>query len=750
MRPGDRLSKNSQLDLYLVKNSGTPIISDAKSSWEINDASYLLKTVSAITLSFFIECSSLLWIINCGKVISRINGLGYGIKVTYTFSSKLFPITRVAFISMLLYIPCGFFGMTHVWCIFMITLLALSFTGYFMAVHAVNVLDKMMVLENVVSSYCRAIKKVQLSLSGRELLHPLPPMHKLEEYLMRQYRLEDKHIAMSHVRSTLSATLLSLRDTIREAGAALCDDEIDLSGRLDDNGSSSQSSGQQYSTSRIQSTADDTFHRMLPLVLEMHIKAWSGCFSDTTRAGSCYSDYIKLSETFGRLYKMWLSLSHMCVLDGALDEALLYLGKLTYKCEGWSTCDGAKAFAHLHETGATIADKTDSSLSESFFESRTKLSELKIQLEDSLSRVYLCEDELAKVAIPLLAYSQHGGPSPEDTCNDDARQIVASLTRGDLLRVLESCRDALSILRGRGIANQTAAADPSTRKWNIPSEEQLSESVSTLSGLVQRLEEHHRSYVSSRASEILQTAQHCSDEKTHHCIVDRKPQSVRQAATEESNKDADETSQQATTNKYRIDELTSFGDEDSRPFLPVTVSSDSRLLIARLPIDVLTANVLSDAEIKVLDDQKTSKNMQAFTEDALLAQISHKLMTELGEQMMLSSGCREEVERRLDGAEGDVDNSVETTPSSEKTLVHSPPLCCDDDSHNPAPPTVPPVECRGMVAGGEADLTHPPAIYNMTRGGFRGELSCVLAAVYDNHHHFVHGDSSSDDESGAG
>lgn len=684
----------------------------------------------AIAIFISVKCSSLIWRFTTAKVITRmhVQGLCVGIQPSDTLIFDILLLTTEFIILTISYKFCGLFGSPFISYITIIFFLIFSLAGYLMSFYCTRILDKTAVLRNIILSYCRAIKKMQLSLSGRELLHPLPPINRLEVYILSQYDIKDQRIAMSAARVALSTSMLLVRANLLKAGDELYRGQRELRNPVIDNASHCQSPKNWRSTSMLQAIGEDTLNRLLPQILELHIHTWNGHYLKT-------HEKIVLCEVWKDFCKMWQSLVHLSNFNSVLDSALIELDLLNHSSSRMSGGD-VKYFDQLNNVGSSsYRDHTDTRVADNLINIRTKMATLKMQLEDALARIFLCEEELAKVSVPLLSYSQQGRSNCEDTSAAGLLLKEASLTRGDMSEILESCRNALSLLRGKGLVSTTI--DHDTRLWNVPSSEQLTESVSTLSEFVGLLEEQLSYYASSNASE------------TQQCV------SLRQACDERTSigKENKYTKMSGSTADYTghlaghdqshpppILEPTSFGDDESRQQWHLgTLSSPTDKSYADLPIDILTADVLSDAEIKVMNDHMVERTTQLFAEHMKISVLSRKLVTELGQQMILANGCRAEVERPLHDSLPGAIQSLSACDFDRKEAVAD---ISDKQTTSPLLHTE-----ETLFPQHVQQVSSNPSPCGTASFGLRSELSSVLAAVSEHRKHFIHGDSSSDSES---
>ena len=790
MKPGDRISsRNSQLDAYLARESD---ILDEKShvgkkagkSWDIITLANTIalgRIVGEILLTSVLLIASLSWKLCNRNVTFRMQSLGFRpLPDTYDTPHALAATAVIVIIYPIIAIHYRSFWL---FCILLIILCTPVCLAYAASSFLHSILDQYLTLEQCISNSCGIIRKVQISISGRELLCPLPPVNKLEELVMSTYGVEDRLVALRPLRCALAAVITTLQNLFTKEITALNIDSTypnTIQKTLDMNRMSDE---QRFSTRTIQRSADIAFKEVLPTLLEATVNIWNNLngleHSNTPKV----TVFRHTQRKYGLLYTVYVlvrSVQCLYVVSWAMHRCLRNLDEVT-RCPAWSLVDTAATTAAATTTttttsvqGASTDNSTDTTatgegqfkscddLQQVLSECRGSLAQMKCSYEDALLRVYLCEERLSSITVPLLAYSQRTvsaigsdvhplrGSFDEatPTVTVDRCHVKSSLTRRDVLHVAQVAEEALLLLCGVGLGGEKVQRaversipvglvhsphNPigdvdvimeSAREWNVPTSQTINDTVMAVAELVRCLERHGMSFISSHAQEVVQRVE----------LLERSgPRNDAMISTVRAETTCDELPPPIELQQEdKTCESTSFGDDDwdDAGCLAVAANAIEAKQSARA-VDVITASVMSDSEINALNDEALRESKRREVINQKYAQMSKKLMVELQEQMQATVDDRREVERPLDGACGE-SNQSKNIPNDSKQ---------SDESMDTA-----------VVEPVSAEIPSIASVVSASASfGLRGELKDVLKHSLLSEKNSIHylGDScSSDDEDG--
>jgi hypothetical protein len=278
----------------------------------------------------------------------------------------------------------------------------------------------------------KILHKLQISLMGRELLHPLPPFFKYEEYLLSPPGVARPIVSMPALRRALQTSLLGLQATLTRQLSSLS---------LLDTASPDLFPPPAHHTSlsllSLQDTSTRLFESSLPrVVLRL--------FNSLTRL---------LSSSSPSSFRLWRHISVLLELSQLLASFHEDLSRLP-----------------LPPTPSSPQLQDESvvgGLCLQYLQVRKRLSSQRARLESNLQRLWLCETELAD-AFPLLATGQRDerlGPllelSLHRLCGDGGGGWKwAEVSLGELEETCVLVRELLLSVTESGPRRQSVSAIP--------------------------------------------------------------------------------------------------------------------------------------------------------------------------------------------------------------------------------------------------------------------------------------------------
>ena len=146
--------------------------------------------------------------------------------------------------------------------------------GYATRLSLCNILIRSHHSSSLVRVYVDILKKLQLVWTGQKLLHPLPPMSRLENMLLIKYGDLDCSLAMKSLRKSLASALVDLENSLLTQGST-ADVDSDFLSACRKNANYGEGSTIVASSASIVAKSDNLFQVLLPEILRSLMSVWS-------------------------------------------------------------------------------------------------------------------------------------------------------------------------------------------------------------------------------------------------------------------------------------------------------------------------------------------------------------------------------------------------------------------------------------------------------------------------------------------
>jgi hypothetical protein len=224
------------------------------------------------------------------------------------------------------------------------------------------------------------LKRLQLTSLGRQMSHPMPPVSKIEESA-RDYH-GDAVLSCPEMRTALHTAFRMFRVDVQAAifsySSAIQDESEDESSSIN----TTQTIGQLQCSSTI------LFRSLIPSCFQLILQ----CLESLPNHSEEVSDFQRL-----RNYLML----PMFIIDITSAIAKLY-AKLIVICREANGAETVESNSDLK--GVTSSNGNSDCISASYTDARLHLLRLRNSLEDTINRVWLCEQELSELESTRLLY----------------------------------------------------------------------------------------------------------------------------------------------------------------------------------------------------------------------------------------------------------------------------------------------------------------------------------------------------------